>query len=96
MSFWKLAKDKFVLDRLIDERKHALAVQEVQAGVRRDGLWAIAVLQSRGDEREAKLAYLKLLVRQLKDEHYVAARHAEESEAASRHSPPPDPQPRPS
>ena len=65
MSFWKQAKDKAVLDRLLDEQIHALAAQEIQSGVRRDGLWAMATLQAEADESRAKIIYLKLLVTRL-------------------------------
>lgn len=77
MSIWKLTKDAIVASRLADERLHALAVQEIESGIRRDGLWAKAILQVGSDEIKVKLAYLRLLVKHLKDEHYAAERDQE-------------------
>ena len=71
MSVWKSIKGKAVLDRLIDEELHELAVQEIQNGHKRDGLWAKALVEAGPDETKAKIAYLRLLVQRLKDEWYL-------------------------
>ncbi|WP_256646496.1 hypothetical protein [Thermomonas paludicola] len=77
MTLWKSIKDRAALDRLQDEAYHAAAVDEISSGQRRDGLWAKAIIESGGDEVRAKVAYLRLLVVALRDEHYLATRVAE-------------------
>lgn len=77
MGLWKEARDRIVAGRLIDEEIHAFAYKEIDSGVRRDGLWAKALIQGGSDPNRTKLAYLNLLVRHLKDEHYVDSRDAE-------------------
>ena len=78
MSFWKSAKDQSVLNRLEDEEVHAAALREIDAGIRRDGLWAKAAIESNGDEKKTKIAYMKLLVQMLRDEKYMESRVAEQ------------------
>lgn len=77
MTLWKSIKDRAALDRLQDEAYHAAAVNEISSGQRRDGLWAKAIIESGGDEARVKVAYLRLLVVALRDEHYLATRAAE-------------------
>lgn len=71
---WKTFKDKIVLDRVKDAAYYDAAVEEISAGYRRPGLWAKALVDALGDERGAKLTYVKLLVLALKDEAYIADR----------------------
>jgi len=61
-----------------------MAVQEIDSGLRRDGLWAKAVLLGNLDERQTKLAYLRLLVQHLKDERYVSGRVNQQREEERR------------
>ena len=74
---WKIFKDKAVLDRVKDAAFHDAAIEEVASGTRRPGLWAKALIEARGDERMAKITYIKLLVLALKDEAYIAGRMRE-------------------
>lgn len=74
---WKIFKDKAVLDRVKDAAFHDAAIEEVVSGARRPGLWAKALIEARGDERMAKITYIKLLVLALKDEAYIANRMRE-------------------
>ncbi|MFO1473229.1 MAG: hypothetical protein U1F20_01255 [Lysobacterales bacterium] len=71
---WKIFKDKIVLDRVKDAAFHDAAIQEVASGTRRQGLWAKAIIEAHGDERMARIIYIKLLVLALKDEAYIAER----------------------
>lgn len=54
--------------RLTEEALYAEALREVEAGIRRDGLWAKALVTAGGAEAEAKAIYIKLRVRSLRDE----------------------------
>ena len=91
---WKLLKDKIVLDRVRDAAFHDAAIEEIASGVRRQGLWAKALIEAHGDERTAKMVYVKLLVVALKDEAYIADRVRKNSPPpVPRATPQPPPQP---
>jgi hypothetical protein len=77
VSLWGIAKDKLVSDRLLDEELHELAYREIESGARRDGLWAKAIVEGRGDAAATKIIYLRLLVQRLRDERYVVKQVAE-------------------
>lgn len=74
MTFWKNVKDKAVLSRLEEEALYAVALDQLEAGERRRGLWAKALVEASGDQPKAEAAYLQLLVAALRDELYVAGR----------------------
>ena len=80
MSFWKKAKQATILNRLLDEKLHEQVLHEMEAGIRRDGLWAKALRKSRGNEQEAKGVYIGLRIQSIEDE-------AEIVETLSQHSP---------
>ena len=80
---WKIFKDKAVLDRIRDAAFHDAAIEEVASGTRRTGLWAKALIEAHGDERIAKITYIKLLVLALKDEAYIADRMRETAQQTS-------------
>lgn len=82
MAFWKFVKDKAAIDRLQDEAIHAAAMEEINSGRRRDGLWTKAIIESNGEESRTKIAYLRLLVTAIRDDVYLAKR-AEEIWAAT-------------
>ncbi len=84
MSFWKASKDKAALARVQDEAFHEQAYGEIQSGWRRDGLWAKAIIDTGGNEVNAKVTYLRLLVSAIRDEHYLACRQEEELAAQLR------------
>ncbi|WP_447729048.1 hypothetical protein [Pseudoxanthomonas suwonensis] len=77
VRFWKVMKDAAVFSRMNDERLHALALAEVESGVRRDGLWAKAMIEGQGDPTRSRAAYLRLLVITLRDEQYLVERLAD-------------------
>lgn len=101
MAIWDKVKYTSVDARRKDEEYYARAMQEVQSGRRRDGLWAKAVTSTGGDKSAAKLAYIKLLVQAIRDDDYVAARSAQtqvsipQAPAHRSPAPPPLPAPRP-
>lgn len=54
--------------RLTEEAIFAEVVREIEAGVRRDGLWAKAFAENPESESKAKSQYIRLRVQTLKDE----------------------------
>lgn len=71
MGIWDAIQDSAMASRRVDEELHALALREVQSGVRRDGLWAKALIDASGNEAVAHAHYLRLLVRRLRDDWYL-------------------------
>ena len=67
-----------------EEALYAAALREIEAGVRRDGLWAQAVSQASGNESRALAVYLALVVRALKDGRAEVKPMQESRQAASR------------
>jgi hypothetical protein len=74
MSLFRSAKDKLVGSRMQEEALHAAALREYESGVRRDGLWAKAIIESSGNAARTESIYLRELVLALRDEIYVEAR----------------------
>ena len=64
-------KSQDARSRLSEEALYAIAMREVENGLRRDGLWAKALCDSNMDERGAQARYIKLRVQSLRDEHEV-------------------------
>ena len=64
--------------RITDEAIHAEVLREIEAGIRRDGLWAKALAESNGSEHNSKAKYITLRVQAFKDELTVAKRVAQE------------------
>lgn len=54
--------------RLAEEALYEQVAAEIAEGMRRDGLWAKAIVQSGGSEELARVAYIELRVQSLKDE----------------------------
>jgi len=74
MNLWSSIRDAFVIGRKDDEVLYARALQEIEAGIRRHGLWAKALATTGGNEDRAKAEYIKLVVKALRDQRYVEAR----------------------
>ena len=71
--------------RLTEEAFYAEALREIESGMRRDGIWAMAMAECDMDQGRAGARYIKLRVQSLKDEmtlHLSAAAFAEEQRAA--------------
>jgi len=43
-----------------EELLHAMVMREMQQGIRRDGLWAQALVEAEGDPQKAQAAYIRL------------------------------------
>lgn len=75
------------LYRETEEQLFANVVKEIEAGVRRDGLWAKALVTANGDERKAKVEYIQLRVQSILDEEMLdtlRTAEREKDEAADR------------
>ena len=65
--------------RLTEEMIYAQVLEEIQNGIRRDGLWAKALAESNMDENSAKARYLILRVQSIKDEIEILEREKNSS-----------------
>lgn len=54
--------------RLMEEAFFAEALREIESGMRRDGIWAMAMAESDMDQGRAAAKYIRLRVQSLKDE----------------------------
>lgn len=68
--------------RVTEEALYAEALREVEAGQRRDGLWAKALAECTMDVQRAQALYLKLRVQSLKDEVAVVEQYLKQSSSA--------------
>jgi hypothetical protein len=57
--------------RLLEEKIYEYVALEMQNGIRRDGLWAKALVLGEGSEEKARSNYIMLRVRSLKDEAHI-------------------------
>ena len=65
-----------------DEEYHARAMHKIQAGNRRDGLWAKAMASAQGEDSSAKLIYFKLLVQAIRDDEHLLIYNAQKKRGA--------------
>lgn len=68
MGIFDDIKAKGAAYRLTEEALYAEAFREIEAGQRRDGIWAKAMAESNMDKGKAGAKYIKLRVQSLKDE----------------------------
>lgn len=54
--------------RLTEEALYAEALREVESGRRRDGIWAMALVEAEMDQTKAAAKYIKMRVQSLRDE----------------------------
>lgn len=64
--------------RLTEEAIYEEVIHEIESGLRRDGLWAMAISEHPSSEASAKARYIALRVQSLKDEIVVARAVAEQ------------------
>lgn len=69
-----------VRHRKTEEQLLANVVKEIEAGVRRDGLWAKALVSAKGDETKAKVEYIQLRVQSILDDEMLEAIRKAEKE----------------
>lgn len=68
MAIWGDLRARAAASRLYEEQLYAKVVADLQAGIRRDGLWVKALLSVSGNEAAARPIYIKYCVQALKDE----------------------------
>ena len=56
------------IERLREEQVYAQVLSEMEKGIRRDGIWAIALAEADFDESKAKAIYLKRRAQSIIDE----------------------------
>lgn len=96
MKFFDSIKDALILGRKEDEALHAQVLREIESGFRRDGLWSKALANAGGSEERAKAEYIKLVVRDLRDQQFVENRVHDLAKEMSQSmiQPPQQPEPR--
>lgn len=72
MSWLKLLKLKSAVARLEDESLYAAVYQEIEAGIRREGLWAKAIADSDGHPDKVKALYVRYRAQAIRDEIQIA------------------------
>ena len=68
MSFFSKFKQPSASDRLLEEQLYSDVLNEVQSGVKREGLWAKAIAKSNGNESKAKSLYIEFRVQSMRDD----------------------------
>ena len=68
MSISDLYMKSRISSRLLEEELYAEVLQELERGIRRDGLWAKAFAKSGANEEKAKALYIEFRVQALRDE----------------------------
>lgn len=76
MGLFDKLKTHGAVSRLAEEVLYAEAMREIESGVRRDGIWAMAMAEANMDQSKAAAKYLKLRVQSLKDEIDMAQKAA--------------------
>jgi ankyrin repeat protein len=87
MSFLKKLKHTAIKSRIEDESLYERVLQELEFGIRRDGLWAQAVEKSQGDNNKITSIYIRLRVQSLRDELELRAADTRLSESPRRSLP---------
>ena len=64
--------------RITEEAFYAEVIREMETGIRRDGLWAKALSDSKMDPDKTKALYIKLRVQSLKDEVKILLKNTKE------------------
>lgn len=72
MGLFKNFRLALAAKRLDEEALYEVVVEELAHGIRREGLWAKALVETEGDDLAANARYIKLRVQALIDEHTLA------------------------
>lgn len=68
MGMFDRFRTQSAVSRLAEEALYAEAMREIESGIRRDGIWAMALAEANMDQSKAVARYIKLRVQSLKDE----------------------------
>ena len=87
MAAFKRPSTPDIEARHFEEKVYEAVAQELESGVRREGLWLKAIANADGDETKAKALYIRYRAQALLDEAHVAA-HVAKNAAQTAQSPP--------
>ena len=73
-----------------EELLYAMVMREMQQGIRRDGLWAQALVEADGDPQKAQAAYIRLRLVTLRQETTGLLVQKIKGAVAEQFRPPPD------
>ena len=73
-----------------EELLYAMVMHEMQQGIRRDGLWAQALVEADGDPQKAQAAYIRLRLLTLRQETTGLLVQKIKGAVAEQFRPPPD------
>jgi len=68
MKFFDNLRRQSAANRLMEEELYSEVARELNEGILRNGLWAMALQKAGGDKDKAKSLYIPLRVQSLKDE----------------------------
>lgn len=71
VSIYKKLKNAAILAKKEEESLYAHALQEMEQGHRRDGIWAKALSEAKGNSELAKSIYIKRVVESIKDDKHI-------------------------
>lgn len=84
MAFFKKLKQQSAVNRLLEQQLYNKVSIELQSGIRKEGIWAMALAQSSGNIEKAKARYLKLRVQSLLDEELIVDQIANDFQSENR------------
>src|SRR6056297_2505536 len=67
MIFRKIG-DSAAINRKSEENIYEIVIEEIKSGIRKEGLWAQALVKAEGSEKKAEAAYIALRAQALKDD----------------------------
>jgi len=70
-TFLEKIRARLALGRIVNEEMYSVVHRELADGVKRDGLWLKAKLESKGDDVAIEAIYIKLRVQSLVDERNI-------------------------
>mgnify|MGYP001546509371 CR=1 FL=1 len=68
MKIFNKSSNDGAAHRLMEESLYADALREIESGIRRDGIWAKALVEANMDQSKAAAIYIKMRVQSMKDE----------------------------
>ena len=71
MRFFETIRARLALRRIVKEDMYSVVHRELASGVKRDGLWLKAKVESKGDDVAIEAIYIRLRVQSLVDERNI-------------------------
>lgn len=76
MSIFSRNKPSKIAQRKIDEHLYAIVAEEMESGIRKNGLWLKALELADGNKEKQVSEYIKLRVQSLIDDMYIDDNYA--------------------